>query len=344
VTMCEGEEIVVNGISYSETGVYTDSLNTTYGCDSLITYMVTVIEQYETFFDEVICEGDSIYIAGAYRSVNGEYIEQLISSNGCDSVLITELFIEPSVNLTAEDAAICFGEEVQLFVEGSDNVRWSPSEGLSCDDCTNPIADPRVTTTYTISAESCMGTTTETSITVVVNNPPSLTLSTNNDVLPGEEIILTAASSDPNAIITWYHNGEVICENCLEYTVGPSLNMSYMVVVEDENGCSNADVIDVNINDACSLSNFEIPNIISPNGDGYNDKFEIKYEGVNEVSLLRIYNRWGELVYETEDISIFWDGTFKGQHLNPGVYIYYLEGLCLDDEAFTKTGNITILK
>ena len=120
--------------------------------------------------------------------------------------------------------------------------------------------------------------------------------------------------------------------------------MRFLVVVEDENGCSNSDVIDVNINDGCSYSKFEIPNIISPNGDGYNDEFEIKYEGVNEVSSLRIYSRWGELVYETNDISIYWDGTFKGQSLNPGVYIYYMEGLCLDNEEFTKTGNVTILK
>ena len=344
VTMCEGESITVNGTEYTETGVYIDSLNTTEGCDSLITYLVTVIEQYETFFDEVICEGDSIFIAGEYRYDNGEYTERLTSVNGCDSILITELFIEPSVHLTAEDVAICFGEEVQLSVEGSENVRWSPSEGLSCNDCTNPVADPRETTTYTVSAESCLGTTTETTVTVIVNNPPSLTLSTNNNVLLNQEIVLTAVSSDPNAWITWYQNGEIVCEDCTEYTAEPSLNMNYLVMVEDENGCTNSDEIDVNVNDGCSFSNFEIPNIISPNGDGYNDYFEIKYEGVNEVSLLRIYNRWGELVYETNDISKYWNGTFKGQGLNPGVYIYYLEGLCLDNEAFTKTGNVTILK
>jgi len=116
------------------------------------------------------------------------------------------------------------------------------------------------------------------------------------------------------------------------------------VIVEDEFGCTNSDNVDVNVNDACSFSNFEIPNIISPNGDGYNDYFEIQYEGVEEVSMLRIYNRWGELVYETNDIEKHWDGTFRGKPLNPGVYIYYMEGLCLDNAPFTKTGNITILK
>ena len=61
--------------------------------------------------------------------------------------------------------------------------------------------------------------------------------------------------------------------------------------------------------------------------------FEIRYEGVSDVSLLRIYNRWGELIFETSDIgSDKWDGTFRGKPLNPGVYVYYLEGTCLNDQ------------
>ncbi len=344
VTMCEGESITVNGVEQTETGVYVDSLSTSVGCDSFVTYLVTVIDRYETFFDEVICEGDSILIAGEYRSEAGEFVEELTSQNGCDSIIVTELIVEPVAQLLVNDMEMCFGEEVQLSVEGSDQLSWSPADGLSCTDCPNPIADPRVTTTYTVSTESCMGTMVEASVTVTVHNPPSLTVSTDNNVILNDGIVLTAISTDPDALITWYQNGEIVCEDCTEYTAEPSVNMSFLVVVEDEYGCTNSDNVDVNVNDACSFSNFEIPNIISPNGDGYNDEFEIKYEGVEEVSLLRIYNRWGEMVFETYDIDQRWDGTFKGKRTNPGVYIYYMEGRCLDNEPFTKTGNITVLK
>ena len=97
------------------------------------------------------------------------------------------------------------------------------------------------------------------------------------------------------------------------------------------------------VDDACNNAQFEIPNIISPNGDGFNDFFEIRFEGVKDVSMLRIYNRWGELVYKTDILRI--TGTVpltestspRGIRLLPG-------GTCLDNEQFTKTGNVTILK
>jgi gliding motility-associated-like protein len=237
-----------------------------------------------------------------------------------------------------------YRREVQLSVEGSNNVQWSPADGLSCVDCNEPIAAPRQTTTYTVSTESCFGTTVQTQITVVVQNPPSLTLTNSGNVLQGEEILMTAVSSDPDALITWYANGEVVCEDCSELIAQPTISLVYLVTVENEFGCVNSDEIYIEVEDGCSYSNFEVPNIISPNGDGSNDYFKIKYEGISDISLLRIYNRWGELIFETKNVETLWDGTFRGEKLNPGVYVYYFEGHCLDDKLFTKTGNITILK
>jgi len=60
---------------------------------------------------------------------------------------------------------------------------------------------------------------------------------------------------------------------------------------------------------------------------------------------LRIYNRWGELVFESTDIDgNRWDGTFRGTLVNPGVYVYYIEGLCLNHEQFFEKGNITVIR
>ena len=343
-TICEGDTLYVGTNYYTQSGNYTDTLLAANGCDSLVTHLLEVIDSYETYVEEVICEGDSIYLDGAYQYEAGEFIETYTSSNGCDSVVTTELIVEPVVELFAEDYEICFGEEIQLLVDGSENVMWYPATGLSCTDCIDPVASPTQTTTYTVTANSCLGTTVETIVTVTVHNPPSLTVSSNADVVEGDEITVSAVSNDPNAIISWMRDGEMICDDCSEITVEPGINMLFEVQVEDEFGCTNYDEINIRVNDACRFSRFEIPNMISPNGDGFNDYFEIKYEGVSDVSLLRIYNRWGELVYETNNIDSHWDGTFRGSKLNPGVYVYYIEGHCLDDEVFMLTGNVTILK
>ena len=148
-----------------------------------------------------------------------------------------------------------------------------------------------------------------------------------------------------DASIVWTaQDGTTLCEGCMELYVSPTKTSTYYLSIENEFGCTTSTEITIKVDDACSNAQLEIPNIISPNGDGANDYFEIRYEGVTEISSLRIYNRWGELVYHTQNILDYWDGTFRGTPLNPGVYVYYVEGICLNGDNFTKTGNVTILK
>ena len=174
--MCEGDSILVQGVYYTEGGSYHETFNNQNGCDSVVNYLVEIINRSETYVEEVICDGDSIFLSGEYQTFEGEYVDYFTAASGCDSIITTMLYVDQSVELIAEDQQICFGEEIQLLVQGSNNVRWFPEDGLNCIDCIDPIASPNETTTYTITAESCMGTTTQTQITVTVNHPPSLTL------------------------------------------------------------------------------------------------------------------------------------------------------------------------
>ena len=247
--------------------------------------------------------------------------------------------------MNVEDEYVCVGETVELFVSGAAQVKWEPSAGLSCSTCPDPTVDVDETTTYTVSAVSCLGNIVEATVTVFVEDAPELTVIEEVSILQGEEVTLVAATSDPSAIISWSTDLDgVICTDCPEVTVSPTEPTIYYATVESEFGCINEAVVRVKINDECKFGEFEIPNMISPNGDGVNDEFEIRYEGVTEISMLRIFNRWGELVFETENINDRWDGTFRGKELNPGVYVYYIEGLCLNGDTFTQTGNVTILK
>ena len=345
--LCTGDGIIINGQYITEAGTYSDTLTAaSTNCDSINVTLVQVFDHafVDTLF--VICEGDSIFAGGAYQTMSGIYVDSLMTGSGCDSIITTELIVETSVDLIASDAILCVGETVDLLVEGATNVNWSPGNGLSCTDCPNPTASPLETTTYTIWTNTCLGGTVQTTLTVFVEEPPSLTVAADDlTVVLGESTELTAFTNDPTALITWMDiDGNIICEDCSQITVTPTQTTVYFVSVENESGCNTSTEITVRIDDSCSNATFEIPNMISPNGDGANDVFRIKYDGVNDISILRIFNRWGQLVYETTDIGQFWDGSFRGKQLNPGVYVYYLEGTCLDDEQFIKTGNVTILK
>ena len=86
-----------------------------------------------------------------------------------------------------------------------------------------------------------------------------------------------------------------------------------------------------------------IPNSFTPNGDGNNDVFEIYGENIKTVKL-RVFNRWGELVYESTNQFKGWDGTYKGVLQNPGVYTYDAEIIFLDDTQVEKHGSVTLIR
>jgi gliding motility-associated-like protein len=87
-----------------------------------------------------------------------------------------------------------------------------------------------------------------------------------------------------------------------------------------------------------------IPNSFTPDEDNLNDVFTPKGTGISEFSML-IYNRWGELIFETNDIDIGWDGTdYKRQVVPNGVYLYKIDYRFFTGERETKTGSVTLIR
>jgi gliding motility-associated-like protein len=86
-----------------------------------------------------------------------------------------------------------------------------------------------------------------------------------------------------------------------------------------------------------------VPNTFTPNGDGRNDVFRVYAIGLKEFEL-KVFDRWGNQVFSSNDIEIPWDGTFNGTKLNPGVYVYQLRAVLQNDDPLLKYGDITLLK
>ncbi len=135
---------------------------------------------------------------------------------------------------------------------------------------------------------------------------------------------------------------------CDEPWVAPLETTSYMLTVVDTNGCFGTDQIIVDID---KNRNVFIPNVFSPNGDGINDLFKIYTGvGVERVNYFRIFDRWGELLYQDDnflpaDFYIGgWDGSFKGKEMNVGVFIYIAEVVFVDGIVLLYRGDVTLLK
>lgn len=133
-----------------------------------------------------------------------------------------------------------------------------------------------------------------------------------------------------------------------EIELEPSANSTIYATVTDVNGCKETGELQVIVN---SLRNVYIPNIFSPDGDGRNDEFKIKVgKGVTKVAYIQIFDRWGEKIYNEENIDPAggfagrWNGTFSGSKLNPGVYVYIIKVLFNDNREIIYRGSITLIK
>jgi len=92
------------------------------------------------------------------------------------------------------------------------------------------------------------------------------------------------------------------------------------------------------------ITQLEIPNAFSPNGDGINDQFKIRVTGYFKLDGLKIFNRWGQLVFETRDLNNEWNGTIKGNPLAIGTYYFVIEGLDVEGKRLRRSGSVTLIR
>jgi len=118
---------------------------------------------------------------------------------------------------------------------------------------------------------------------------------------------------------------------------------TYTLTVSD-GLCSGSDTVLIKVFDSiCGAPFVYIPNAFSPNKDGQNDKLYVRGPFI-ESFVFRVYDRWGELVWETTTLTEGWDGTFRGKLLDPDVYDYYLQATCVGGLENLIKGNVTLIR
>lgn len=124
----------------------------------------------------------------------------------------------------------------------------------------------------------------------------------------------------------------------------PDSTTQYIVQITDNYGCTNIDTVLITVMDViCSDPYIYVPNAFTPNSDGNNDVLYVHADMATDL-YFAIYDRWGELMFETTETSKGWDGKYKGKPLDPAVFVYYLKVTCLNRMQFEKKGNITLLR
>lgn len=255
-----------------------------------------------------------------------------------------------SVKADVTPGAICQGKTVQLqaFSNIGEKYIWSPAQGLANPDSSSTPAIPDATTNYIVTAftnGNCQSDTA--SVNVVVHDNPQVSAGPDQTSTTGSTVQLQATGSPDVTQWQWSPSDNLSCIYCANPESTPTQNMTYTVTGTTAFGCATSD--STNIFLICDEGKVFIPNTFTPNGDGKNDIFYPRGRGVKIVLYFRVYNRFGQLVYERtnfqlNDKTAGWDGTFKGQKLNPQVFVYATEMICDNNKIFKLSGNVTLLR
>ena len=189
---------------------------------------------------------------------------------------------------------------------------------------------------------------------VTIENPPEFLLDIGPDISInlGDTVNLSAQVIDAaggTADLFWSapYEGTLSCEQCDGPSIWPQNTIFYNLTGYDSNGCEAEDQIRVVVEKPRSVL---VPSGFTPNNDQVNDRLLVHGREGTQIKVFRVFDRWGELLYEqfdfpVNDPSIGWDGTFRGQFLNSGVYIWYLEAIYpFDQQEESFKGQTTLIR
>jgi gliding motility-associated-like protein len=362
---------------YSLAGTYTARLiaGTSFGCFDTAYRNVTVnpTPTVITNPDMVLCKGQSTPlsatggltyqwspIAGlscntcfnpiASPTTTTQYVVSGYNSFGCagrDTLLIT--VPQPIGVVTAPVLSICIGQSIRLSATGATTYEWSPSTGLDQTNIANPTATPLVTTIYRVIGKDAYNCFQDTAyVTVGVGQYPVVNVGADKVLATGTTFTLTpTASNGPIALWNWSPITDLSCGNCPNPIVTAKTDICYTVTATNLFGCAGKDTMCIKV--FCESSQVFIPNAFTPDGDGVNDILTVRAKGVKLVKSFRVFNRWGQVVFEKANFvpnvdGQGWNGKVNNVPAPPDVYVYTCEVICENDVPFTYKGNTAILK
>ena len=309
----------------------------------------------------------------ASTSVAGTYIVYAIQNNCISPDTSFEVIIHqsPTKPIITTINPLCIGDNLNLqsvssLPNGPPNATllytWNgPGRGfpinLAHAEINNVIIQDEGIYTITVYSPGT-GCSSQSDTLIMIGGYPIVNINAGNElVLPAGQILdlnsTIVNAGDPHIlpmkIYEWSPNSDIQCNDpkCSAPLATIKNDICYSVKAINIYGCYGRDTICVKV--FCENTQVFIPNAFTPNGDGFNDILMVRGKGIAKVKSFRIFNRWGEIVFERNDFPpndphFGWDGRIKGIVGEPAVYVYTAEAVCENGSVFFYKGNTTILK
>ncbi len=267
---------------------------------------------------------------------------------GADSALVT--VASPFQLKVPADTFVCKGSSLRLPVSGANTYSWiGNTDGLSATRSADPVATPLSgTNTYTVVGYDAPGCFTDTAnIRVVVHDLPTINHEPGIELMTGSTLTLQASGSSDIITWNWSPPDYLSCTDCAAPVCTPRSEITYIVTGKTQFGCMASDTVLIRL--VCAQDHVYIPSVFSPNNDGHNDRFYIRGNGIKSIRSLRVFNRWGQLVFERRNIqagdaAAGWDGRFKDAPVPTGTYVYTADLECDTGAVFSLKGTLIIIR
>lgn len=314
--------------------------------------------------DQSICFGDTVMLDGSgsvayfwspnnsidcttcenphvWPSTTTTYYATVSGPGGCEAIDSVVVTVYPPIDLKARpDTTICPGT-VQLSAQGAVSYHWEPAALLNDPDIANPKATVTETTVFYVYGTDTYGCIHLDSLVITVDGElTGITAGPDTVVCPGRDVTLSASGA---ASYEWVPAQGLSCADCpTPQVINPLSDVTYVAYGYNNIGCLvGIDTVTLTVNQLCSY--VLLPTAFSPNNDNRNDWFRPQFKGVVEYDL-RVYNRWGQMVFRSPRPESGWDGTFNGKEQPIGAYTWLLRAELDDGTRLSERGTVTLVR
>jgi gliding motility-associated-like protein len=272
---------------------------------------------------------------------NITYYVTVTDANHCSNIDSVKLNVRTVQFAISPAISVCPDKTAQLTASGGDIYSWLPAATLSNASAANPVATPQTTTMYSVNiTDTVCHQSSFLSTVVTVLQKPNVKAAKSNDIdcsRNNSQLTATGAQTYIWSPATTLNSAAIASP-----IATPAGSTMYTVRGTDGFGCINYDSVRVEFV-STDTSSYHMPNAFTPNGDGLNDCYGIKFWGVIDQIEFGIYNRWGERIFFTKNPNDCWDGTYKGKKQDVGVYVYMIKAKTYCGDTFKK-GLFTLIR
>jgi gliding motility-associated-like protein len=304
--------------------------------------------RYQWFMNGKAIPGatDQNYIA----SVEAIYTVSTNNSFGCsgpesDAVIVRYAPVPLPAIISANKLGFCEGDSAILISSPSDNYQWY-KDGVLIPGINTQKLVVKSGGSYTVVLKNSYGciSAPANSVNITMYNLPARPVIEADGVLKicKDDIRVLSIKLSAGGSVQWFKNGKVISGATSE-TLSVSETGNFTAIITNSNGCLSEVSSPVNVEVVC-VTSILLPDLFTPNGDGVNDVILPVLPGIKEFKCFYVYNRWGNLVFETRDSKKGWDGTYRGEHQPADTYIFYIEGRNSKGKVVAQRGMFTLIR